>query len=51
MNKVAWDLKFWVSRLEREDIFRESGFQGNFAIPVGILEFIFSTASNCENPA
>jgi hypothetical protein len=51
VNKVAWDLKFGVSRLEREDIFLKLGFRSNFAIPIGILGFIFSTATNRENPA
>jgi hypothetical protein len=51
MNNMVQDLKFRVSRLERGNIFRKSGFWGDFAIPIGILGFMFLTASNHENRA
>jgi hypothetical protein len=51
VNKVAQDLKFGVSHLERGDVFRKLGFRDNFAIPIRISGFIFLTAANRENPA
>jgi hypothetical protein len=51
VNKVTGSIGFGGTRLERGDIFRKSGFRSNFAIPIGISGFIFSTTSNHENPA
>jgi hypothetical protein len=50
VNRVARNIKFGVTHLERGDIFRKSGFRSNFAIPIRISGFIFSTISNRENP-
>jgi hypothetical protein len=45
---LGW--KFEVSCHNTGDIFSKSGFPGIFAIPMGISGFVFSTASNWENP-